>query len=358
MLGARPGTVNADLAECQMSDGYAPARDSGRAVPPAASGRHHGTVDEGGIVRRHAFEELDLLAGRQRRDYRACPSCGTKVRHKSYSLRCRSCGTSLLAGADFAGRVPPDGVLPFQVDRDEAKRAFARWLRSRRLAPGSLRGVKRLDEIEGVFLPYWSFSAQTSTTYSGQRGVGRFRSDVRTTTDAQGNRRQHSSTVSYTEWQRAKGQIDRYFDAILVPGCSIVADKLPPWPTGAVLPYSVPSVAGHGVVPYDIEPEDGFAQAKTRMGQDLDRDIRADIGGAQQRIHSYSTTHHRPGFTLLLLPAWMVTYSHRGVTRTALVNGHSGATVGDRPYSSAKLVVPALVAVAAVAVGLFFLLRH
>jgi len=313
-------------------------------------------VDDDGIVRRHPFEELDLLVERRPRSYRACPACRAAVRQRSYSLRCRKCGTSLVADADFAGRVPPDGMLPFRIERDEAKKAFTVWLRSRRFAPGSLRAIRRAEEIEGVFFPFWSFSAQTATAYSGARGVRRFRSKNRSTIDARGNPQTQAETVNYTEWQRAQGHIDRYFDEIVVPGCSTLPDKMPDWPAGAVLPYSVPSVTGFGVVPYDVEPETAFKQAKARMTQGIARDIRADIGGAEQRIHSYNTTYHRSAFTLLLFPAWLISYSHRGVVRTALVNGHSGAIVGDRPYSGMKIalsgVLAAMVIAAAVTVVL------
>lgn len=311
-------------------------------------------MDDRRIVRRHSFEDLDALPDRRPRSYLACPSCRTRVRQKSYSLRCRSCGASLVGDADFAGHVPPDGVLPFEVDRAAAKRTFTLWLRSRRFAPGSLRVIRRAEEIEGVYFPFWSFSAQTSTSYSGQRGVERYRSDSRSTTDARGNRQTRSTSVSYVEWQRAKGHIDRYFDGILVPGCSTLPDKLPEWPAASAEPYAVPSVEGFGVVPYDIEPETGFAWAKKRMGQNIDRDIRADIGGSQQRIHSFNTAYHRSEFKLLLLPAWLISYSHRGVVRTALVNGYTGAIVGDRPYSGTKIALVALAAALVVAAAVLF----
>lgn len=312
-------------------------------------------MDDRGIVRRHPFEELAGLRHRQPRNYLTCPSCGKKVRQKTYSIRCRSCGSSLLAGADFSGRVPPDGVLPFEIERAEAKKIFTDWLRSRRLAPGGLRVIQRAEEIEGVFFPFWSISAQTSTTYNGQSGVTRYRTQTRAVTDARCVQRNETSTVTYIEWHRARGRVDRYFDEIVIPACSTLPAKLPTWPLDDVLPYEAPAVTGFGVVPYDIEPETGLARAKTRMRAGVAPAIRADIGGEQQRIHSYETSYHREVFSLLLFPAWLLSYRHQGVTRTAFVNGVSGEVIGDRPYSRVKIALLALLGAAVVGAAAFFL---
>jgi hypothetical protein len=80
--------------------------------------------------------------------------------------------------------------------------------------------------------------------------------------------------------------------------------------------------------------------------------------GNHQRVHDATTTYNDAAYTLLLLPAWLVSYVHDGKPWSVLVNGTSGEVVGERPYSGAKISllvgVSALVVAAIVA---FLLLR-
>ncbi|MBR7839336.1 hypothetical protein KDL01_39110 [Actinospica durhamensis] len=170
--------------------------------------------------------------------------------------------------------------------------------------------------------------------------------------------------------------MSRVFDGVVVPACSPLPDKLPRWPLAGLCPppwAEASAVAGSRdvqdapqyvpqdsraavsapaprVIAYDVDPGSAFSQATARMSTQIEEDVRLDIGGSAQQVNDLSTTYEDESCTLLLLPAWLVSYQHGTRGWSALVNGATGEVVGHRPYSSTKisLLVAALVLAAAV----------
>lgn len=276
-------------------------------------------------IARHPMAQVGGAPGRRVARVTGCGTCGAPVRKKDFALRCRSCGGFLAQDSDLVERARPDGLLPFAIDEEAARAAVATWISSRRLAPRTLlTGDRRPHALDAVFLPLWSFSANTITDYAGRRGERRVSS-------AGGHRR------SYTAWHKAAGRVERYFDAVVLPGCSPLAEKLPPWSLDRLVPYAQGASKGRRIIAYDVEPEHGFEQARIIMNRQIQRDVREAIGGSSQQVKDVTTWYADPAYSLLLLPVWLATYVHDGRSRSVLVNGTSGRVVGARPYSAGKI---------------------
>lgn len=298
-------------------------------------------------IARHPMAGVVNAPGRRVALAARCGTCGAEVRKKVLALCCRSCGGLLVQDSDLTERARPDGLLPFGIDEDAARAAFEAWVCSRRFVPRTFRrGDRQVRALDGVFLPLWSFSANTVSDYVGERGDRRTRS-------VSGHAR------SYTQWNKATGRVGRYFDVVLVGGCSPLVQKLPRWPLDRLDAYTQGSSRGRRIIAYDVEPEYGFEQAKAFMSRQIERDARDDIGGSDQRVKGVTTTYNDPTYSLLLLPAWLLTYVHDGRTWSVLVNGATGQVIGDRPYSAAKIsaAVAALISLVAVAAAIGLLHR-
>jgi hypothetical protein len=297
--------------------------------------------------------------GRQVERVARCSACGDRLDRKVFALRCRSCGAVLVRDCDLTEPARPDALLPFAIDEDAARSAFAQWIARRWFAPRTLKGGSQVGSVDGVFLPFWSFSAGTDSTYAGRRGETKQRQVLRTRTDSDGKPETHFETETETEWHNVSGRVSRAFDGLMLSACSPLAEKIPRWPLAELQPYAQGGATGKRIIAYDVDPEYGFEQVRGLMRKQIERDVRDAIGGSAQRVNEVTTTYTDESYTLLLLPAWLVSYTHRGRTRSVLVNGANGETAGDRPYSVAKisLLVGTLVAVA-VAVSLLMMLRH
>ena len=81
-------------------------------------------------------------------------------------------------------------------------------------------------------------------------------------------------------------------------------------------------------------------------------DVRRDIGGDHQRIHSLDTRHSDVTYKHVLLPMWICSYRYKEKVYRFLLNACTGKVQGQRPWNWVKITLTALV-VGAVALMLY-----
>jgi len=82
------------------------------------------------------------------------------------------------------------------------------------------------------------------------------------------------------------------------------------------------------------------------MDRVIARDVRFDIGGDRQRIHSIDTRVKDVTFKHILLPVWMAAYKYRGKSYRFVINARTGQVQGERPYSAWKIAFAVLIGLA------------
>lgn len=292
-----------------------------------------------GVIPRHPLREVIAAPGRAVVPIAQCPQCAKPLGTTGFALRCGSCAEPLTLDSDLTEPARPDALLPFALDEDAARAAFRGWIDHRRLAPKSFKAGSHVRSLDGVYLPFWTFSASTRSTYLGRRGTFKTRSNFRSRTNSEGQTEGYWEEERYTDWDNVAGQVARYFEGVGVFGCSPLPAKIPAWPLGALVPYTQGATAGRRIIAYDLEPGQGFVKATYLMGEQIERDVRADIGGDDQHIKQVTTEYADESVTLLLLPAWLVTYTHGKRTWSVLVNGSTGEAAGERPFSGVKISI-------------------
>jgi DNA-directed RNA polymerase subunit RPC12/RpoP len=277
-----------------------------------------------------------------------CQGCGAVTESDKISDRCQFCGAPLVADLSSGEMVVPEGVLPFGVDRAALREALRKWASSRWFAPNGLKKVTEAESSHSTYLPHWTYDARTQSSYQGQRGEHYWETETYTE-DGETKTRQ----VQRTAWYPASGVVARDFDDVLITGTTRVTpkhlDKLEPWPLPESQAYRPEYLAGHETLRYDVEPETGLGEAKSRMASVIENDCRQDIGGDEQRVQSVDTRYADVTFKLMLLPVWIACYLHAGRTYNILVNGQTAEVAGERPYSAAKITAAIIAAVLVIA---------
>jgi hypothetical protein len=150
--------------------------------------------------------------------------------------------------------------------------------------------------------------------------------------------------------------VSRWFDDVLLPAMRSLntqrLEQLEPWNLQKLVPYDPSYLAGFKAQRYQITVKEGFELAKGKMEPTIRSDIRRDIGGDEQRIHSMSTTYSATTFKHLLLPVWVSSYRFNKKQYQVMVNAQTGEVLGDRPYSVWKISL-AVVSAAAVVAAFF-----
>jgi predicted RNA-binding Zn-ribbon protein involved in translation (DUF1610 family) len=290
----------------------------------------------------------------------SCPSCGALIPFEGavHATECPFCATPVVVDTGTSRQIKPQAVLPFVLTEDEARRAMIGWMGNLWFAPGTLLDYARKGRrLSGMYVPFWTFDADTVSRYTGQRGENH--SETRSVSvRVNGKTETRQETVTRTTWYPASGRVSRFFDDVLVMGTTSLPERLgnelTPWDLSALEPYNPDFLAGFSAEGYTIPLADALTTARARMDAAIRTDVRRDIGGDAQQIHSLDTTYSDESFRHILLPVWMAAYKYNGRSFRFLVNGQTGEVQGERPWSVWKIGT-AILAAAVLALVLLYL---
>jgi ribosomal protein S27E len=274
----------------------------------------------------------------------SCDGCGSVVTFEPPEVAgiCPFCGAALVAQAKAADPlIAPDALLPAKVPKEQATAEIKQWLQSRWFAPNALTRFARPEGINGVYLPFWDYNADTASRYTGERGQHYWETEYYTENDGNGNAVQRERQVQRTNWYPCAGEVTRHFDGVLVAATKAVNEArlsaLEPWDLESMRRYEPMYLSGFKAQRYQLELPDGFEKAKGVMQVTIAEDVRHNIGGDEQRIYDVQTEYANVMFRHLLLPVWIGAYRFRDKVYQVAVNARTGEVQGERPYSTAKI---------------------
>ncbi len=235
-------------------------------------------------------------------DHARCSACGVLLSRSAVGP-CSLCGGET-APDPTATALAADGWLPFLVDEPTARAVLAAELLRLRIAATPGRFV-------GLHVPWLVYECVVTGTYEGRRGdlVG----------DGQ-NRRM--------VWRDASGAIDRAFEnrrrSASRSVVGDVAERLEPWDWAFVEPPSA-AIAAAVCERCEVTPEHVASRAMGDFATEVADEVRYDIGGDAQEVHSVEASRTAERFRHVLLPVYFGTLTD-GHTRVA-VNGRTGEVI-------------------------------
>ena len=311
------------------------------------------------------IEENDFLYWKDRADESAgddmveateikCRQCGatTSLPPNVSGAKCAFCATPLIMNEATVKRFwQPEYLLPFKTTDKEGGKKFRDWLGNKWLAPSKLKkSVVSFDNLKGVYLPFWTYDANTRTNYRGERGMNR-REKFR-------NNKGEMKERIVTDWYAANGNVSVTFDDVLVPASQTlpasIANSLTKWDMENCVAYRKEFLAGFITEIYQRDFRLCFDDAKKKMEVVIDKAIRKDIGGDRQKIHSKNTEYKDVKFKHLLLPVWISAFRYKNKLYQFVVNGRNGQVTGQYPKSAAKIAMIVLAVVAAIVAWWYF----
>ncbi len=292
-----------------------------------------------------------------------CPTCASQSQLTSgtHAGQCVYCGAPLIVDAALIKPFQAESLLPFKITEEQALQFFREWLGSLWFAPSSLKKYASGDSrLQGLYVPYWTYDSDTQSSYSGLRGDTYY---VRQNYTVHVNGRQvmRSRSVPRIRWTPSSGYVARHFDDVLIGASQTlprqITNRLAPWDLINLTTYDAAYISGFDSELYQVNLDSGFEQARLVMDQTIRTDVRRHIGGDQQQIHQLQTHHSHTTFKSLLLPVWMAEFRFRGKSYRFAVNGCTGKTCGERPYSYWKITLAVIVGLTIIATVAYFLFR-
>jgi len=283
-----------------------------------------------------------------------CKSCGAESIYdvQEISAVCPYCGSNQVMEANDEKTMAPGGVVPFKISQTEASNRFISWIKRKFFAPKLAKESARADKFTGMYLPYWTFDAQTESSYFGEFGKDRI------VTDKEGNKK------TVTDWYKTSGFYSEFIDDELVCGTTqhdtSMLRGLEPFDTADNKVYKPEYVAGFGAERYTVGIKAAWEKAKNAIKSKLHSAICNKILREHNADHTrnvvVNTEYSKMTYKYLLLPVWMSSFKYNDKVYRFMVNGQNGKVSGQSPVSGIKVFLTILVIVAIIA--LFIYLRR
>ena len=260
-----------------------------------------------------------------------CKSCGGQIvtDKTTAASACPYCDNPIVMTGQFDGGLRPDMIIPFKIDKEAAKKALSNYLKGKFLLPRSFKDEHRIDEIKGVYVPFWLFDcdADANIRYRATR--------VRSWT---------SGSYRYTETSHylivRDGSIQ--FEKVPVDGSQKMPDELSeaiePYNYGDCVNFNTAYLAGYLADKYDVSAEQSRNRANDRIRNSTQQEFRSTVKGYATVIPETVNIRLNSGkIRYALLPVWMLSTTYKGKVYRFAMNGQTGKFVGNLPADYGRL---------------------
>ncbi len=258
-----------------------------------------------------------------------CQSCGGEIVADSVTgaTKCPYCDNPVIMTKQFAGDLRPDYVIPFKLDKKAAKAALRKHFEGKRLLPKVFKDENHIDEIKGIYVPFWLFDADADANirYKATR--------VRVWSD---------SDYDYTETSHyavhRAGNIG--FERVPVDGSTRMEDDLmesiEPFDFSEAVDFQTAYLSGFLADRYDVTAEESIDRANERVKRSTEMAFAATVEGYNSVTPEHSSIHLSNGSAkYALYPVWLLNTSWNGEKYTFAMNGQTGKFVGNLPVDKA-----------------------
>jgi predicted RNA-binding Zn-ribbon protein involved in translation (DUF1610 family) len=298
--------------------------------------------------------------GGEERVISSCQECGARVsyRDRATTASCDFCGSSqVLEQEENRSLIRPESLVPFAVEQKAASERFNKWLKGLWFRPNDLKRKAKVTDIQGVYVPYWTFDADVESDWTAQAGYYYYETEYYE--DEDGNEK--SREVRHTRWEHAWGSREDNFDDVLV--CASkglpenLADRLSTFDTKALKPYDSAFLSGWKAEEYAVDLNGAWKRGVDKMESKQRQRCANDVPGDTHRFLQVTNYFSNETFKHILLPIWISAYRYRDKAYRFLVNGQTGEVVGKAPWSIWKILA-AIIVLTALVVGGYFLYRR
>lgn len=262
-----------------------------------------------------------------------CDSCGGEIvtDASTAASSCPFCGNPVVMMGQFSGTLKPDYVIPFKLDKEAAKEAYKGHLKGKILLPRSFHDENHIDEIKGVYVPFWLFNADADASfrYNGTKKAVWDDGDY-----------VYTKTSYYSIFR--KGSMG--FAHVPVDGSTKMAqdlmESIEPYDFSEAVDFQTAYLSGYFADRYDIAADESIKRANERIRHSISETFR-------ETVHGYQTLDEQDSRVMLsnqstgyaLYPVWLLATTWRGRNFTFAMNAQTGKFVGDLPTDNKKMAL-------------------
>lgn len=254
-----------------------------------------------------------------------CKSCGGEIvgDENTAATSCPFCGNPVVMMGQFSGALKPDLVIPFKLDKNAAKAGLMQHLSGKRLLPKIFKDQNHIDEIKGIYVPFWLFDTDADAQVRYRTTKVRVWSD---------------SKYDYTDTSHflvnRSGSVS--FEHIPVDGSTKMPDDLmesiEPFSFSDAVDFQTAYLSGYLADRYDVNAEQSIERANERVKKSTEALLAETATGYATVVPESSNIRLTNGKAkYALYPVWLLSTTWEGKQYTFAMNGQTGKFVGDLP---------------------------
>ena len=254
-----------------------------------------------------------------------CKSCGGEIVGDANmaATSCPFCDNPIVMMGQFSGALKPDLVISFKLDKKAAKEGLKKHLTGKRLLPKIFKDQNHIDEIKGIYVPFWLFDTNVDATVRYRATKVRMWSD---------------SDYDYTETSHFMvhrgGNIG--FENVPVDGSTKMADDLmesiEPFNISGAVDFQTAYLAGYLADKYDVSEKESINRAHDRMKKSAEEVLADTVKGYASVVPENTNVNISGGKAqYALYPVWILNTTWKDKKYIFAMNGQTGKMTGDLP---------------------------
>ncbi len=259
-----------------------------------------------------------------------CGNCGAELvaDAATAATTCPYCGSPMVIPEQFTVGRSPDYIIPFAKTREEAVGGLKEYYKGKKLLPKSFTDDNHLQELKGIYVPYWLFSGKVKAGMSFECG--------------QSSRHVEGDfEVTRTRIYDVKRGGEMYFDKIPCDASSCMPDDLmdsiEPYRYEQLAKFELEYLPGYLANKYDVEQNDLQKKADERAAATSCDELRDSVIGydsVQEKSRHTAVVHGKTDYAMM--PVWLLYTNWNHQDFLFAMNGQTGKMTGNLPVDPGK----------------------
>ena len=247
-----------------------------------------------------------------------CQSCGGEIiaDENTGASNCPYCGNPVIMTEKFKGALRPDLVIPFKLDKKAAKEAYYRHIKGRTFLPKAFRRENHIDEIKGLYVPFWLFDGDVDADVRYKATKVRMWSD-------------HDYDYTETSYYSVERSGEMTFVSVPVDGSEKMADDLmesiEPFKISESVDFQTAYLSGYLADKYDVSEKESINRAHDRMKKSAEEVLADTVKGYASVVPENTNVNISGGKAqYALYPVWILNTTWKDKKYIFAMNGQTG----------------------------------
>jgi hypothetical protein len=285
----------------------------------------------------------------------SCGQCGASLAFEGVRTQtCPYCASpNFVERPRSAGQPDPSFVVTFTGDAEVARRRLDAWLGNRTLFADTALKNAKVEDLRGVYLPAYLYSAVARSDYTAQIGEHYTETETYTTTE-NGKTVTKTRTVTRTEYRSLAGRHVGYVtDVIVSASGGLTNDELQrvePYDMKQLRRFTPALVTGWIHEEYARSADDCRRLSRGEAVDDVGSRLRRFMPGDSYSDLAWRTSVDWESLDPILVPVWVFALRYRGdkPPLRVVINGQTGKVSGKVPLSWWKVTIGIVLAIAVI----------